>query len=185
MGERFQMKPAIFLDRDGVLNFAVIKDGRPYPPSDAATMNIYPEADKILTELRGMGYVLICVTNQPDVARGLRSMDDIEAVNRKIRGRLPLDDLFLCPHDNSDNCECRKPKPGMLYKAERKWDLDLRKSWMIGDRACDIGAGRSAGCRTIFLDFNYAEAKPEPPANYSCRNLSEAMTIIKHRGYIR
>jgi D-glycero-D-manno-heptose 1,7-bisphosphate phosphatase len=173
------MKRAVFLDRDGVLNLAVIKDGRPYPPSDAAALVICAGAESALNALRRMGYTLICITNQPDVARGLRSMAEVEAANRKVCGQLPLDDLFMCPHDDSDNCECRKPKPGMLYKAERKWDLDLRGSWMIGDRAGDIAAGRAAGCRTIFLDFGYAEAKPEPSADYSCRNLSEAVSIIK------
>jgi D-glycero-D-manno-heptose 1,7-bisphosphate phosphatase len=178
------MKPAVFFDRDGVLNLAVIREGRPYPPADASSTIMLPGAGDLLSGLKHAGFLLICVTNQPDVARGIRSMSDVEAVHCKVREHLPLDDLFMCPHDDGDDCLCRKPKPGRLLEAGRKWGLDLRRSWMVGDRAGDIAAGKAAGCRTIFLDCGYAEAKPDPPADYSCRNLSEAVSFIKKQGQV-
>lgn len=174
------MKAAVFLDRDGVLNIPVVRDGRPYPPADAESLVITDGAGEALLELRRMGFMLICVTNQPDIARGARPLNEVEAVNRKVLEKLSLDDLFMCPHDNLDRCHCRKPKPGLLREAARKWGLDLTRSWMIGDRAGDVAAGRAAGCRTIFIDLDYAEPKPEPVADHTCRSLPEAAVLIKN-----
>jgi len=174
-------KPAVFFDRDGVLNKAVIKDGKPVPPADAESLVISPGAAEKLNSLKSRGFVLVCVTNQPDVARGGRTLSNVEDMNRKVRAHLPLDDLLACFHDGQDNCNCRKPKPGLLLEAGRRWDLDLARSWMIGDRASDIAAGRAAGCRTIFLDFDYAEARPAPEADFTCRGLDEAAVVIMER----
>jgi len=176
------MKTAVFLDRDGVLNQAVVRDGRPYPPAGPESLVITAGADEALGELRRLGFMLVCVTNQPDIARGARSMTEVEAMNRKVREELKLDGLLMCPHDNPDRCSCRKPQPGLLLEAGRKWDLDLAASWMIGDRAGDVAAGRAAGCRTIFIDLDYADPKPEPAADHVCRSLSEAVRIITHGG---
>jgi D-glycero-D-manno-heptose 1,7-bisphosphate phosphatase len=175
------MKAAVFLDRDGVLNRAVVMDGRPYPPADATSLVITDGAGEALLELRRLGFLLICVTNQPDIARGTRNFEDVEDMNRKVREQLSLDDLLMCPHDNSDYCCCRKPQPGLLLEAGRKWGLDLARSWMIGDRAGDVTAGRAAGCRTIFIDCGYAEAKPSPTADYNCHSLPEAVAFIKNQ----
>ena len=173
--------PAVFLDRDGVLNMAVVRDGKPYPPADAASLILAKGANQALTALRSVGFRLICVTNQPDLARGSRTVENVAAMNQKVMDLLPLDDLLCCPHDNQDRCSCRKPKPGMLLKAAAKWSLDLDRSWMIGDRASDVGAGRTAGCRTIFIDHGYAEGGPEPPADFNCPSLSEAVEVVlKH-----
>ena len=174
-------KAAVFFDRDGVLNKAVIKDGKPFPPADAESLVITPGAAERLNALKSRGFVLVCVTNQPDVARGGRTLSNVEEMNHKVRTHLPLDDLLTCFHDGSDNCDCRKPKPGMLLEAAGRWNLDLARSWMIGDRAGDIGAGRAAGCRTIFLDFDYAEPRPAPEADFTCRSLDEAAAVIMER----
>jgi transaldolase len=180
MGERGQMKlrPAVFLDRDGVLNMTEVRDGKPFPPADAESLIIIPEAAEALGALKVCGFVLVCVTNQPDVARGTRSLANVEAMNRKVRDLLPLDDLWVCLHDNNDHCPCRKPKPGMLLAAAEKWSIDLAQSWMIGDRAGDVAAGQAAGCRTVFLDRGYDEARPIPAADYTCQELGPAAAHI-------
>lgn len=173
------LRSAVFFDRDGVLNHAVVKDGKPYPPVDVDAMVLVRDAEAVLSSLKAQGYLLICVTNQPDVARGTRSMENVLAMNQKVRDNLPLDDLLTCFHDTADACDCRKPKPGMLLKAAEVWGIDLGASWMIGDRTSDIAAGRSAGCRTIFLDMGYAEKKPEPQADFICAELCEVTAILR------
>jgi D-glycero-D-manno-heptose 1,7-bisphosphate phosphatase len=174
---------AVFFDRDGVLNQAVVVDGRPRPPADAGSLVLTPGAASLLSDLKEMGFFLICVTNQPDVARGARTLDNVQAMNDKVKFELALDDLFVCLHDGPDNCACRKPKPGLLLAAADKWNLDLPGSWLVGDRAGDVGAGRAAGCRTVFLDLGYAEPGPEPPADFACRSLPEAVGVIKSEGF--
>lgn len=171
-------RKAVFFDRDGVLNQAEVRAGKPCPPHDAEDMIIYPEAISAINYLKEAGYLCLCVTNQPDVARGTRTLANVLAMNERVWRELSLDDLSVCLHDNHHNCACRKPKPGMLIEAADKWGLNLDLCWMIGDRAGDIGAGRSAGCRTIFLERNYRESPPEPPADYNCRTLAEAAAII-------
>ena len=180
MGIREVMSPsrAVFLDRDGVLNECRVLEGRPYPPEDADALCLARDALASLTRLKAAGFVLVCVTNQPDAARGTRTLQNIQDMNDKVRGALPLDALYVCFHDRGDNCECRKPKPGMLLRGAAEFNLDLVQSFMIGDRASDIGAGKTAGCRTIFLSRNDAEPPPSPPADYSCNTLTEAVNWI-------
>lgn len=169
---------AVFLDRDGVLNKCRVIDGKPYPPLDADSMEIASDVEAALVKLKNVGFRLICVTNQPDVARGGRTIENVRAMNDKIRNLLPLDAIYVCLHDNSDNCDCRKPKPGMLFTGAREFSLELAECFMVGDRAGDICAGRSAGCRTVFLDGGYLEPKPEPKADFTCESLLEAVNWI-------
>ncbi|MDR1486796.1 MAG: HAD family hydrolase [Deltaproteobacteria bacterium] len=175
------MKPksAVFFDRDGVLNQALVVEGKPYPPKDVESLVITPGARSLMMELKELGFKLISVTNQPDVARGTKTLENVQAINEKVSFELSLDDIFVCLHDDGDDCSCRKPKPGMLIAAAEKWNLDLPSSFMVGDRAGDVAAGRSAGCQTIFLDMGYKEPSPDPPADHSCRSLFEAVQIIK------
>ncbi len=180
-GKVTSVRPAVFFDRDGILNYAVVKDGKPYPPADADAMVLVDSAGTVLASLKARGYLLVCVTNQPDVARGIRSRENVLAMNQKVRDNLPLDDLLTCFHDNANACDCRKPKPGMLLNAARKWNIDLGQSWMVGDRASDVAAGRAAGCRTIFVNRHYSEKKPEPPADFVCTELNEILAIIFSR----
>jgi len=149
--------PAVFLDRDGIINRAMVRDGRPYPPSQLGELEILPGSITSLSQLADFGYVLIGVTNQPDVARGLQSREMVEAFNTLIQSKLPIREIFVCYHDDIDNCECRKPKPGLILKAADKYGLDLSKSWMVGDRWKDIAAGQAAGLKTIFVDYHYSE----------------------------
>ena len=177
------MKPqslgkAVFLDRDGVLNECRVLEGKPYPPEDAKSLCLTADAPNALLRLKQAGFILICVTNQPDVARGTRTLENVQAMNEKVRIALPLDALYVCLHDKGDGCACRKPQPGMLIRGMKKFDLIPASCFMIGDRASDIEAGRNAGCRSIFLSRGYTEPLPEPMAEYTCSTLSEAVDWI-------
>ncbi|PYO56585.1 MAG: HAD family hydrolase, partial [Candidatus Rokuibacteriota bacterium] len=151
---------AAFLDRDGVLNRAVVRDGLPYPPGTLAELEITPDAPRALGSLRAAGLSLIGVTNQPDVARGTQRREVVESINAALRAALPLDDLLTCYHDDSDGCHCRKPAAGLLIEAADRHGLDLSSSFMIGDRWKDVEAGRRARCMTVFIDNGYAERGP-------------------------
>jgi D-glycero-D-manno-heptose 1,7-bisphosphate phosphatase len=157
-----EVKRAVFLDRDGVLNAAVVKDGKPYPPDSAAEMQILPGVRDATDRLHAAGFVLVVVTNQPDVARGKQTAAEVDAIHAKLRAELPaLDAVYSCTHDDADHCECRKPKPGMLVTAATQLGISLSDSFMVGDRWRDIEAGDAAGCRSLFIDRDYRERKPE------------------------
>ncbi|HSR25751.1 MAG TPA: HAD family hydrolase, partial [Candidatus Eisenbacteria bacterium] len=148
---------AVFLDRDGVLNEAVTVDRRPFPPDSVAGLVLTPGVEDACAALRRAGFLLIVVTNQPDVSRGSMDRRAVEAINAELRRRLPLDDVLVCPHDDADGCRCRKPRPGMLLEAAARWGVSLPDSVMVGDRWRDIDAGREAGCRTVHVARGYDE----------------------------
>lgn len=166
---------AVFLDRDGVLNKAVYREGKSFPPDNVDSLEIMPGANTAMAQLKSACFLCICITNQPDIARGIRTPQNVNEMNEKIKKTLALDALYMCPHDNSDNCSCRKPKPGMLLAAANDLNVDLASSWVIGDRPTDIAAGRSAGCKTILmarldnLDSN---------RDFFCDSIIEAVKII-------
>ena len=168
-------KKAIFLDSDGVLNTAIMKDGKPLAPTSLASLEIPDEVKPALDQLKAAGYLLICVTNKPDVERGLMTQADVDAIYRKMNHDLPLDDIFICYKENS---ECYKPKPGLLLAAAKQYDIDLALSYMIGDRWRDIGAGQAAGCKTIWINRHYEEKQPFPTADYTVFSLTEAVALI-------
>lgn len=149
---------AVFLDRDGVVNRAILRNGRPHPPSDLSELVVLPGVERALARLRDAGFRLIVVTNQPDVARGRQCRAATDAIHEYLLSHLPLDAIRACFHDDVDQCGCRKPKPGLLVGEGE--DVDFSRSYMIGDRWRDIQAGRAAGCRTIFIDHGYAEERP-------------------------
>lgn len=168
---------AIFFDRDGVLNHAIIKNDKPYPPASLEELMIFSDAEKSLTQLRANNYLLIGVTNQPDVARGTTKKSLVEQINQKLLQQLPLTEILVCYHDDHNNCDCRKPLPGLLLRASEQYGIDLEKSVMIGDRWRDIEAGQRARCKTIWLKQNYKEKEPDKP-DFVASNLSEAVTWI-------
>jgi D-glycero-D-manno-heptose 1,7-bisphosphate phosphatase len=168
---------AVFLDRDGVINRAIVRDGKPCPPSGLAELEILPGVPDALEHLRQAGYLLIVVTNQPDVARGTTPRTVVEDINETLQSRLPLDEFRTCYHDGADNCDCRKPRPGSLLAAARAHGIDLGASYMIGDRWRDTEAGQRAGCRTIFIDYGYCESQPEY-FDFRAESLAEAARII-------
>jgi D-glycero-D-manno-heptose 1,7-bisphosphate phosphatase len=152
---------AVFLDRDGVINRAVVRAGKPYPPASVEELEILPGVGQALARLRAAGYALVVVTNQPDIARGTTPRAVVDGIHAHLQQALGLDDIRVCPHDDADGCECRKPKPGLLLRAPR---YDMAGSVMIGDRWRDIEAGRAAGCGvTILVDYGYDEAAPRQP----------------------
>lgn len=149
------MRPAVFLDRDGVLNEVRLEDGVPHPPTSMAELRIVAEAHAATERLREAGFVLVIVTNQPDVARGVANRGDVQQLNEVVRATLGIDGVYCCWHDGSE-CSCRKPRPGMLLDSAADLDLDLAASWVVGDRWVDIGAGVAAGARTILLERSYS-----------------------------
>jgi D-glycero-D-manno-heptose 1,7-bisphosphate phosphatase len=159
----FKSHSAVFLDRDGVLNRALVRDGKPYPPRTLDQLEILPGVVEACAEIARYGALLICVTNQPDVARGRAERSEIEAINKHLQHSLKLDSVRTCWHDSPDNCACRKPKPGLLIDAAQEFNIDLHRSVMVGDRWSDVEAGRSVGAHTVFVDYEYIERRPESP----------------------
>jgi D-glycero-D-manno-heptose 1,7-bisphosphate phosphatase len=169
---------AVFLDRDGVINEAILRDGRPYPPGSVEELRLVPDAAQALSQLKAAGFELIVVTNQPDVARGTRSRSAVEAMNAALSATLPIDEFCVCFHDDAACCACRKPKPGLLQDAALRRGVDLRRSFMIGDRWRDIDAGAAAGCRTILIDHQYPERAPDHLPDCRVPSLSAAIDWI-------
>ena len=170
---------AVFLDRDGVINRALERDGKPYPPRSLAEFEILLEAPAACARLKQAGFLLVVVTNQPDVGRGTLQQETVEAIHAEMCRRLPIDRVEVCYHSGKDqsDCDCRKPKPGMLLRAARELGIDLPQSWMVGDRWRDIDCGHAAGCHTIFIDRGYAEELRQKP-HFSAGNLAGATDII-------
>jgi D-glycero-D-manno-heptose 1,7-bisphosphate phosphatase len=175
--EQSRPQPAVFLDRDGVLVVPEIRDGRTYAPTTIETFHLYDTAAQNLVKLKNAGYLLVVVTNQPDVGRCIIAPDALEAMHRRLAAELPVDMIRACVHDGKDGCLCRKPKPGMLLDAARLLNIDLQASFMVGDRASDIEAGCAAGCRTVFIDLGYAERKPTR-CTFRVRSLEEAVDAV-------
>jgi len=169
---------AVFLDRDGVLNRAVVRDGKPYPPGSLAEMEIVEGAAAALARLKDLGFLLLVVTNQPDVSRGTQSMVAIEEMHQAMRQTLPLDDFLVCPHDDRDGCQCRKPLPGLFLEAQARYGVDLARSFMVGDRWRDVDAGQAAGCRTVWIDQHYRERGPALAPDATVDSLADAVDWI-------
>jgi D-glycero-D-manno-heptose 1,7-bisphosphate phosphatase len=149
------MRPAVFLDRDGVLNEVVLRDGSWVSPRRCEEFMLCRGVEDAADALRQAGCLVFVITNQPDVARGLMSADTLEAMNERIRVAVAPDEIWSCTHDDADRCICRKPLPGALVQIAHRWDVDLARSVMIGDTGKDVGAGRAAGVTTILLDRTY------------------------------
>jgi len=176
-----ELRRATFLDRDGVLNRAIVRNGTPYPPRGLAELEIVPDAPTALADLRAAGFLLIGITNQPDVTRGTQRREVVEAINGVLLAALPLDEILVCYHDDRDECDCRKPLPGLLNQAAARWAIDLSSSFVVGDRWKDIEAGRRAGCATVLIGHGYAEAEPWYLPDYRASSLSEAASWILRR----
>jgi D-glycero-D-manno-heptose 1,7-bisphosphate phosphatase len=177
--QKAEMRRAVFLDRDGVINRALEHESKPYPPTSLAEFEILPEVPGACAKLKAAGFLLIVATNQPDVGRGTLNQDIVEKIHAHMTAHLPIDRVEVCFHAGKSlsDCDCRKPKPGMLLRAARDLQIDLAQSWMVGDRWRDIDCGRAAGCKTILIDRHYAEALKQKP-DFSAGNLAEAADII-------
>jgi len=174
-------KRCVFLDRDGVLNRPIVHNGRPYPPSRAEDVELYDDVLEGCEQLKNVGFLLVVVSNQPDVGRGTQSRSAAEAINKKVADALPQIDHFeTCFHAGEgygEPCDCRKPKPGMFFHAAQLMEINLSNSFMIGDRWRDIDCAKAAGCRAIFIDHQYAEPLRQTP-DVTVRTFSEAVTAV-------
>jgi D-glycero-D-manno-heptose 1,7-bisphosphate phosphatase len=160
-----------------VLNRAIVRDGKPYPPANISELEILPGVGEALAALRAAGFLLIVVTNQPDVARGTTTREAVEEINAALGVRLPIDEFRTCFHDSGDGCDCRKPQPGALLAAAIHHGIDLYHSFMVGDRWRDIEAGQRAGCKTILIDYGYQEKQPEH-VDHRVKSLLEATQFM-------
>jgi D-glycero-D-manno-heptose 1,7-bisphosphate phosphatase len=176
--DRVSRPRAVFLDRDGVLNHAIVRKGKPYHPRSVDETILIEGARESLDQLKQKGFLLLVVTNQPDVGRGTTTREQIEQIHGFLAAKLPIDDFFICYHDDPDACGCRKPAPGLLHEAEAKYGLDLQGSYLIGDRWRDIDAGSTAGCRTVFIDYGYKERGPAALPDFTSSSLDEAVDWI-------
>ena len=172
---------AVFLDRDGVINQAIVRGGKPYPPANVDELVMQADAPATLQTLKQAGFLLLVVTNQPDIARGKQTLAAVEAIHRKMFDILPrLSHLEVCWHagDNwGDPCSCRKPQPGMVLGAAEALNIDLSESFLIGDRWQDVDCGHAAGCRTVFIDRKYSESLKKNP-DWIVDSFSEAVEVI-------
>jgi D-glycero-D-manno-heptose 1,7-bisphosphate phosphatase len=170
-------KPAIFFDRDGVITISHRLNGKGFAPRNLTDFRFYEDVKSSLIKTRDAGFLNIVVSNQPDIATGLLPPSVLGEMNSILFEELALDDVFNCQHISEDNCNCRKPKPGMIYNAVEKFNIDLSSSWMIGDRDSDIEAGITAGVRTIFIDRSW-ESENGLEADFRCESLFEAVGLI-------
>jgi D-glycero-D-manno-heptose 1,7-bisphosphate phosphatase len=168
---------AVFLDRDGVINRAALRCGIPHPPASVRDLVILPGVPEALSRLRAQGYALVVVTNQPDVARRTTSLESVASIHAHLEETLEIDAILACVHDDADDCDCRKPRPGLLLQAADDLGIDLRSSFMVGDRWRDMQAGRQAGCRTLWINNGYLEQQPLE-YDFSVGSLAEAAAVI-------
>jgi D-glycero-D-manno-heptose 1,7-bisphosphate phosphatase len=171
---------AVFLDRDGVLNHSIVRNGMPYP-TGLADLAIYADAAGALVRLKQAGYLLIVVTNQPDIARGTVTQATVDEINAIIGAALPIDEFVVCAHDDSARCSCRKPKPGMVLDAAARHAVNLKLSFLIGDRWRDVDCGASAGVRTVLIDRGYHERAPDHAPDFVADSLASAADWILQR----
>lgn len=160
-----------------MINRAIVRDGKPYPPASMEEFEFVDSVKSVLRELRSRGFILFVFTNQPDIARGRQSLSTLNQFHELIQWYLPVEKIYVCPHDDAENCDCRKPRPGMLTAAAREYALNLKICFAVGDRWRDMDAGHAAGVRTIFLDYGYRESLRTTP-DFQVTNLSEILKII-------
>ena len=157
------MKKAVFLDRDGVVNKALVVNGKPYSPRLVEEVEIIPGVAQSVLELNKAGFEIVVITNQPDIARKKITTEIIKEIHDFIKKETGITDFYFCPHDDIDYCQCRKPKAGLITQAASDLKIDLNQSYLVGDRWKDITAGQVAGCKCFFIDENYSENKPNMP----------------------
>jgi len=176
------LNKAVFLDRDGVINKAIIRDRKPYAPSTFDEFEIIHGVKKAVSSLKKTGYLIVVVTNQPDVGNGYVDKKIVEKMNKEMLNDLQIDAVKVCFHKQTDGCECRKPKPGMLLEAAQEYDINLTSSYMIGDRKSDIEAGIAAGCKTVFIDNNYILSEQPITKDLVACSLLDSISKLKSVG---
>ena len=149
------MNRAVFFDRDGVLNELVARDGGYYSPRDPSNFTIVSNAIEVTKQVSSLGYLNIVISNQPDVARGYLDITVLQNMTSQLYDELTIDDVFYCIHDDADSCNCRKPAPGLFMQATDKWNIDLQRSYMIGDTWKDHEAANNINIEFLLLDREY------------------------------
>jgi D-glycero-D-manno-heptose 1,7-bisphosphate phosphatase len=181
MGEHQVARRAVFLDRDGVINRVTIRNGMPHPPSNVDDFQLYEDVMDGCAKLKAANFLLVVITNQPDVGRGTQSLEAVEAINLKLQSVLPtLDGIQVCYHGGEhygQPCHCRKPRPGMILRAAAELNIDPKRSYVVGDRWRDIGCARAAGCRAILIERGYNERLREAP-DFTVANFNEAVNVV-------
>ena len=172
-----KLSPAVFLDRDGVLSIPSVRNNKTYAPREFKDFKLYPGVKKCISRLRKAGYKLIVVTNQPDIGNKLMKESELKKMHQKIYKDLLIDEIFVCVHKQDDQCDCRKPRPGMLYSAIKKYSIDINNSFLIGDRSSDIEAASKVKCKSIFIDREYKEKYPSTQ-KLTVNSLNEAVDYI-------
>jgi D-glycero-D-manno-heptose 1,7-bisphosphate phosphatase len=181
MGKHQIARRAVFLDRDGVINRVVVRNGRPHPPSSPKDFELYDDVIDECAGLKAASFLLVVITNQPDVGRGVQSREVVEAMHLKLQSALPsLDRIEICYHGGERHgqpCDCRKPRPGLILRAAAELNIDLKESYVIGDRWRDIDCARAAGCHAIFIDRGYKENLRQAP-DVTVANFKEAVNAV-------
>lgn len=172
-----ELRRGLFLDRDGTINRSDVVDGRPFAPRRFEDFALLPGVAETVKAVRESGHPVIVVTNQPDISTGKQDRENLDLMHRYLVRELEVDDIFVCTHVEADGCGCRKPKPGLILDAAKKWHIDCGSSVMVGDRWRDVDAGKAAGCATVFIDYGYDEPKPEG-ADLVVHSLAEAQSFI-------
>lgn len=172
---------AVFLDRDGVVNRALVRDGKPFPPRHENELILLEGVKEAVCKLKCNGFEVAVLTNQPDVSRGLVSIELVEKFHKLIKEQTGINYFYSCFHDDSDFCDCRKPRIGLITKAAKDLKVDIQGCFIVGDRWRDIEAGQKAGCQCFFIDYGYAEERPKPPFNTVTSLLDAADFIIRSR----
>lgn len=167
---------AVFLDRDGVLNEVVLRGKEVASPRSYDEFRLFDGLTPSLQELKDLGFRLFVVTNQPDISRGRMPQSELDKMTHRILTMHPVERVLVCPHDSSDGCNCRKPKPGMLIQIANEENVDLKASFIIGDSVKDIGAGRGAGCKTILLRRDYNQ---DVEADFVVESVAQAVNLIR------
>ncbi len=175
---KLSKRRAVFLDRDGVLVKLVdYADMQRVAPRSIKDFEILPGAREVVEKVKQMGYHAIVITNQNGLTDGTVPRASLDQMHKRLYEELTVDDIFICPHVETDQCLCRKPKPGLLLEAAEKYDIDLGASYMVGDWWRDIDAGRAAGCKTILLEMpSNAHIKN---ADFRATTLEDVARIVK------
>lgn len=171
-------QPVFFLDRDGVVVEALVRDEQPYSPRVMEEVRIIGGVAEAIEKLLSLDFKVVVVTNQPDVARRDISIDFVYEVHDYIMKNTGIEHFYVCPHNDEQGCNCRKPKPGLFWQATSDLNLDLSNSFLVGDRWKDIAAGNSVGSTCFFIDYKYNEPKPEQPF-IQVQSLLDATNLVE------
>ena len=168
----------IFLDRDGIINEVIFRDNKVGSPRAFSEFKLRQEFVEFYNSIKKENYNLFVISNQPDIARKNMDIKELEMMTDRISSAFTIKEITYCTHDDPDNCDCRKPKPGMILELLKKYNLRKEESMIIGDSNKDAGAGRNAGVRTIILQTDY-NRDSNIDSDYRVKSLLDILSLIK------